>query len=253
MNVFAGVHKGFSPPGVPSVTSTIGQAKSEEAMNYELGYRLFNKSLHAQVVGFLNQYSNILGSDNISAGGLGTGNMFNAGKAQVRGVEVSVEYNLLSPFSHHARQKIPLTISYTYTDAKFLETFKNAGGDWGTGTINKGDLIPFITPHIFSAGLGYQTKKVSVYTNLRYVGLTRIKPGQNEILLPNDRVKYTDVNAIGSFMILDVSANYHLSKMFTLYSTIGNLTNNKTMVTNLPQGYRSNMPLNFNLGVKANF
>lgn len=253
MNVFAGVHKGFSPPGVPSVTSTTGQAKSEEAMNYELGYRLYKNSIQVQAVGFLNQYANILGSDNVSGGGMGTGNMFNAGKALVGGLECNVEYNLLRILLPNAKQKLPIQLSYTYTHAKFMETFKNAGGDWGTGTITKGDLIPFITPHLLSAGIGYQTKKVSLSSNIRYVGITRIKPGQKEIVLPASDVEYTDVNAIGSFMILDVSANYHLNKMFTLFSTIGNLTNNKTMVTNLPQGYRPNMPLNFNLGVKAGF
>ena len=40
MNVFAGVHKGFSPPGMPSTTANAEQAKEETAINYELGYRL---------------------------------------------------------------------------------------------------------------------------------------------------------------------------------------------------------------------
>ena len=72
MNLLGGIHKGFSPPGMPSVTATSGQARMETSVNYELGYHFEKNGYTAQVVGFFNNYSNILGSDNISGGGLGT-------------------------------------------------------------------------------------------------------------------------------------------------------------------------------------
>ncbi|MGC8001614.1 TonB-dependent receptor domain-containing protein, partial [Salmonella enterica] len=64
-------------------------------MNYELGYRMHTNGFHAQITGFLNHYDNILGSDNISGGGAGTGNMFNAGNALIQGVEVGGSYDVL--------------------------------------------------------------------------------------------------------------------------------------------------------------
>lgn len=39
INLLAGIHKGFSPPGMPSVSTAAVQAKMETSINYELGYQ----------------------------------------------------------------------------------------------------------------------------------------------------------------------------------------------------------------------
>lgn len=251
MGAFGGVHKGFSPPGMPSVTST-EQAKVETAVNYELGYRFYKHYLNAQVVGFLNNYSNILGSDNVSSGGMGTGDMFNAGKARIQGVEVSMEYDLLSN-SHNSYLKLPLGIAYTYTRAEFQETFQNGGGDWGSGVINKGDLIPFITPQLLTASLGVENRKFNITLISRFVGNTRTKPGQGDEIIPDNNVKYSDVNTIGKYWVFDISGNYKFHKNLSAFATLNNLLNNKYIVANLPQGYRPGMPFGINAGLKVDF
>jgi Fe(3+) dicitrate transport protein len=252
VNVFGGMHKGFSPPGMPSLTS-VGQASVESSVNYELGYRYEKKGIHAQFTGFLNQYDNILGADNISGGGAGTGDMFNAGNAKIQGIEAGIAYDVFHQKENSSDIKLPLSIAYTYTHAKFQQTFVNGGGDWGSGTIAKGDVIPFITPHVLTASIGVEHKKFNASWIARYTGATRVKPGQGIILVPGENVKYNDVNALKGFLIMDVSANYHINKMFTVFTTINNLTNNKAIVANLPQGYRPNMPISFNIGLKANY
>ena len=253
MIVFSGVHKGFSPPGMPTITSTSSQATFETSVNYEIGYRFNKNGLNIQCVGFLNNYKNILGSDNVSGGGAGTGDMFNAGKAKIQGLEIGMEYDILHKKNKYASFKLPIHIVYTYTNAKFKETFINGGGDWGSGTINNNDLIPFITPHILTASIGFENKKLNATLTGRYTGETRTKPGQGDAILPNEIAKYNEVNSIAGFLIIDFSANYRMSKMFTIFSTINNLANNKSIIANLPQGYRPNMPLSFNVGLKANF
>jgi Fe(3+) dicitrate transport protein len=252
MNTFFGVHKGFSPPGMPSVTSTTGQASEEEAINYELGYRFSNKGLDVQVVGFLSDYSNLLGSDNISGGGAGTGDMFNAGNATIQGIEFSADYCFKPSKKKYPELKIPVRLTYTYTDARFNETFVNGGGDWGSGTINERDLIPFITPHLAMISLGVEGKKFSALFSGRYVGLTRTMPGQEEVILPLSNENFADVNAIAAYTIIDFSANYHFTKTWTVFTTINNLSNNRNIVSNLPQGYRPAMPFAVNLGIKVN-
>lgn len=252
MNAFIGVHKGFSPPGMPSVTSTTGQASEEIAINYEVGCRYGNKGLDIQVVGFLSDYSNLLGSDNVSGGGAGTGDMFNAGNATIQGIEFSADYVLKPAKTKYPDLKIPFRVAYTFTDARFNETFVNGGGDWGTGTINSNDMIPFITPHLAMVSLGIEGKKFSALFSGRYVGLTRTTPGQNEMITPVSNDNFVDVNAISAFTIIDFSANYHFNKTWTVFSTINNLTNNRNIVSNLPQGYRPAMPFAVNLGLKVN-
>jgi Fe(3+) dicitrate transport protein len=249
MRVFGGVHRGFSPPGMPSLGANVNQAKSETAINYELGYRLSRKHLKMQLIGFLNNYQNILGSDNVSGGGAGTGDMFNAGNAKIQGIEFSFEQNL---WRSSPKWRLPLSISYTYNDAKFMQTFVNAGGDWGTGKISKGESIPFITPQLLSLSLGLESDKMNVTVISRYVGNTRIKTGNPAEIIPSASAKYTDVNTIGEYWVVDLSGNYTYSKSITFFSTINNMLNNAYIVANLPQGFRPGMPFSANIGVKIN-
>lgn len=253
MNLLGGIHKGFSPPGMPSVTATSGQARMETSVNYELGYHFEKNGYTAQVVGFFNNYSNILGSDNISGGGLGTGDMFNAGNAHIRGIEISFEGNLLSNKNYPSGLSFPVSLAYTFTDARFQEAFINGGGDWGTGRINQGDRIPFITPHLLIANVGVSNQKFDLTLSSRFTGITRVKPGAGALIIPDNVVKYPDVNALADFLIIDLSTNYDVTKSVTAFATINNLTNSKAIVANLPQGYRPNMPLSFNTGLKIRF
>ncbi len=250
-NAFAGIHKGFSPPGMPSVTSVNEQAKAETAYNYEFGYNYSKKAFNVQLVGFFSNYANILGSDNVSGGGAGTGDMFNAGKAKIQGLEVSLSYDLLHRDYITSELKLPINISYTYTEARFKETFINGGGDWGSGTIAPGDFIPFVTPHLVTTSISLETQKFNTTLVSRYVGETRVKSGQGTIVVPDANVNYADVNAIAGYLILDLSANYKLGKNFTAFTNINNITNNKSIVANLPQGYRPNMPFGINVGLKV--
>ena len=253
MNLLGGIHKGFSPPGMPSVTATSGQARMETSVNYELGYHFEKNGYTAQVVGFFNNYSNILGSDNMSGGGLGTGDMFNAGNAHIRGIEISFEGNLLSNKNYPSGLSFPVSLAYTFTDARFQETFINGGGDWGTSRINQGDRIPFITPHLLTANVGVSNQKFDLTLSSRFTGITRVKPGAGALIIPDNVVKYADVNALAGFLIIDLSTNYDVTKSVTAFATINNLTNSKAIVANLPQGYRPNMPLSFNTGLKIRF
>lgn len=248
VRVFGGVHKGFSPPGMPSLsTNLMQQAKTETAINYELGYRFNSKNFKTQVIGFFNNYQNILGSDNVSGGGAGTGDMFNAGNASIKGIEFSMEQNLLSTSK---KWKMPLSIAYTFNEAKFLETFVNAGGDWGSGTIQKGEFIPFITPHLLTMSLGWESEKFNATVISRYIGNTRIKTGNSDEILPSLNANYNDVNTIGEYWVLDFSTNYRFNKTISIFSTINNAFNNRYIVANLPQGYRPGMPFSVNLGAK---
>lgn len=249
MGMFGGVHKGFSPPGTPTV-SVAEQAKSETAINYELGYRYNSENLNAQLAGFLSDYENILGSDNLSAGGAGTGEMFNAGKANIQGIEASVEYNLLSGKTQ-SELRLPIRVAYTYTRARFKETFQNGGGDWGSGIINKNDFIPFVAPHLLTTTLGIENKKFNATLISRFVGTTRTKPGQGDLITAANNVKYDDVNAIEKYWVFDVSANYRFNRSLSVFTTVNNIFNSKYIVANLPVGYRPNLPLSVNIGLKV--
>lgn len=245
MKAFGGIHRGFSPPGMPSVNALGEQAKVETSINYELGYSYQKSGFNVELIGFLNQYDNILGSDNISGGGAGTGDMFNAGNALIKGLEWSLSYDIAKIF--------PISFAYTFTSARFEETFLNGGGDWGNGIIQKGDFIPFITPHLLTGSIGINKSKFSALIMGRYIGKTRVKPSQNDFIFPQENQDYASINALKGFLMLDLSANYKLTPVFTAFTTINNLTNSRSIVANLPQGFRPNIPLSVNIGLKAHF
>jgi len=109
-SLFGGVHKGFSPAG-----TTEGES-SEQSVNYELGTRFSHNGFSGEVVGFYNDYSNLLGSDLAATGGGGTLDLFNAGEVDVSGLEVLGGYDFLT---NNVNFSLPLTMTYTFTDAEF--------------------------------------------------------------------------------------------------------------------------------------
>ncbi len=252
ISVFGGIHKGFSPPGPPVFNADMQQAQPETALNYEMGLRYSGQNVNIKLTGFSSAYGNILGSDNVSGGGAGSGNMFNAGNATVQGIELAAGYDIMLKKGWE-EIKLPIKISYTFTRAKFLETFVNGGGDWGSGVIYAGDIIPFVTPHLLTAMAGIEKEKWNINLAARYVGTTRIKPSHAEIIVPAENVSYSSINSIAGFINADISANYRTSKYFTLFAVVNNFTNNINIVANLPQAYRPNMPWAINMGVKVHF
>ena len=80
ISLFGGVHKGFSPP-----SNQVGE-QPEESVNYELGTRFSYAGFTGEVVGFYNDFSNLLGSDLAATGGTGSLDQFNAGEVEVQGL-----------------------------------------------------------------------------------------------------------------------------------------------------------------------
>ena len=115
ISIFGGIHKGYSPPG-----SSDGQ-KAEESLNSELGARLAFNNVNSEIIFFQNNYSNLLGNDLAATGGFGELDPFNAGEALVNGFEFLLRSNLID----NDKTMIPLSLSYTLTNAKFLTDWSN--------------------------------------------------------------------------------------------------------------------------------
>lgn len=234
LSAFAGVHKGFAPPGPTE------DAKPEESYNYELGLRYVYKGLSGQVVGFYNNYKNLLGSDLAASGGSGTGELFNGGRAESKGVEFQTTYDFLS--SAKTAFSLPLTIVYSYTDAIFKSSFKSDFEDWGT--VIDGDHLPYLANNQFNFILALEHKLFSINVSGKYTDVMRTKAGQGNI----PEHERTD-----AFFTLDASANYAVHKNISLFGNVTNITNEVYVVARRPSGLRPGMPRAFNLGVKANF
>ncbi len=235
LSTFAGLHKGFSPPG-----SKVG-TKPEESINYELGVRYSKNALSGQAVLFFNNYTNLLGADFASSGGSGSGDLFNGGAALTKGLEFQLTYNLLS---RHKQSifTLPFSIVYTYTDARFLNDFESEFDPWGN--VVAGDQLPYLANNQFTLMLALEHHKFNINLSGRYMDKMRSTAGQGNI---------PDNEKIDSYFIVDASANYMLNKNITLFTTITNLTGQVYNVARRPAGLRPGMPKAFNLGAKVIF
>ena len=250
--LFAGVYKGFSPPGTP-LPDSVRQAKAETAMNYELGYRLMNEKFQIQTSLFYNDYNNVLGSDAMSTGGMGTGNFYNAGRATTVGLEASFETELSQYLLPQSAFRTPLRIAYTFNESRFRETFQNAGGDWGTGLIEAGFFIPFINPHLLTIVAGLEKgERWNVTVVSRYSSSMRVRPGSDVLIYPDQVEQLSQINAIRSNWFFDLSANYYFRPNVALTVLLNNVFNNMAAVSNLPQGLRTAMPLSLLAGLRVN-
>ena len=135
LSVFGGIHKGFSPPG-----NTDGQ-NPEQSINYELGTRFNHSGLKGEIIAYYNDYQNLLGSDLAATGGTGSLDQFNAGEVRVSGVEVLLNYDFLKNSSEKLR--LPVSVSYTLTDTKFLSSFESDTDIFGE--VTEGDEIPYLS------------------------------------------------------------------------------------------------------------
>lgn len=235
LNTFAGIHKGFAPPGSKDETVP------EESVNYELGVKYTKNALSGQAVLFFNDYSNLLGTDLAASGGGGTGDLFNGGEVQTKGFELQVTKDLLSTNKKTAFS-LPVSLVYTYTDATFQNDFNSDFEGWGE--VTAGDQFPYMASNQFTFIVGLDHQLFSIDLSGRYMDEMRTEPGQGSI--PSN--EKTD-----SYFVIDASASYMLHKNVALFVNATNVSDQVYVVARRPAGLRPGMPRAFNVGVKATF
>tara|TARA_B110000438_G_scaffold30528_1_gene29898 strand:+ start:3083 stop:5503 length:2421 start_codon:yes stop_codon:yes gene_type:complete len=227
IQVFGGIHNGFSPPG-PGIEEEEEEVLPEQSLNYELGSR-YNKGFHsAELVAFYNDYQNLLGEDT-EATGSGSYAQFNGGKVLIHGLELSYGNH----FNYHGFL-IPFSLSYTYTDARFKNSFESEFGPWGNVSLD--DELPYIPQNMFHTRIGLQKGRIKSYLRFKHVDKTRTIAGQDELSI---------VNSTDALNIVDLVSRYQFSSSLSLDLKINNLTNASSIVSSRPAGYRPLMPRQF--------
>jgi Fe(3+) dicitrate transport protein len=235
-SLFAGVHRGFSPPGPGATDDTL----PEESINYELGYRFANGLWNTQLTGFYNDYSNLLGADTLASGGAGEGDMFNGGNAEVYGLEVSAGVD-----AGEAAQwslSVPIALTYTYTHGEFLNTFESNYDAWGS--VAAGDELPYLPENQAALSVGLVGRRWSTYFNLGYVDAMRTVAGQGPIPVQES----TDAHAL-----LDVSASYNFRKQLRVFALLRNATDEIYIAARRPAGVRPGIGRTLMLGISWDF
>lgn len=230
-SVFFGIHKGFAPPSAELYQ------KPESSVNMELGTRVAIGNFRAELIGFYNNYSNMLGSDLAASGGAGTLEQFNVGEARVKGAEFLVQYQ---PLQKNCNVRLPLQVSYTYTDTEIRNSFESHS--WGN--VVRGDEIPYIFKHALNMQLGIECKWFYANIGTRYNSDMRTSPGQGTIA---EREK------VPANLIFDASLNVFVNKYLTVRLNAINLTNRVYLTSRHPAGLRAGHPFGIYAGANVQF
>ena len=231
-SVFAGIHRGFAPPG-PGAASGV---EAETSVNYELGYRYRAARVSANATGFLNNYDNLLGSDTLSSGGLGTGDLFNGGAARIWGLEVAGKYDLGSRGGRGL--SVPVSVAYTWTRGNFLTSFDSKFKPWGS--VQTGDQLPYVAEHQAHLSLGLQAARWDLFGTVSAIGAMRTEAGQGPIPIGS---------GTGSATVVDLTASYQISDRVRLHAAVQNALDNIYIVARRPAGVRPGLPRTLMLNV----
>ncbi len=234
LTLFGGIHKGFAPPGSKEGTDP------ESSINYELGSRFNFKGLTGELVAYYNDYNNLLGSDLAASGGEGSLDQFNAGKSVVKGVELILNYNLLDGTG--SKLRLPLTFSYTLTDAKFQSDFISEVEIFGE--VHKGDQIPYIPKNQLNLTAALENTVYQVSMSARFTDEFRTRAGTGPI---------PEEYRIGGSFIMDFAARYFYTPRITFFTNIMNILDTEYEVARTPAGLRPGAPFLFNAGIGFSF
>ena len=234
LNLFAGVHRGFIPPG--SSPETL----SETSMNVELGTRWNGKAWSGQLVIFRNDYNHLLGSDLAANGGNGSGDLFNGGSALTQGMEIETVWNPLS--GQQSDWSMPIRLSYTFTNARFTSNFESDYSPWDE--VMDGDMLPYLAPHQGAVMMSLEHGIWSMDWSGRYVAAMRTQAGQG--VIPQNQ-------ATDAVTILDGSVRCRLSDAIEWQCGVTNLWNTSYVVARRPAGLRPGMPRFLRMGLRIGF
>jgi Fe(3+) dicitrate transport protein len=223
----AGVHKGFSTPGnEPGVNP-------EESINYELGLRFENDILSMDVMGFFNNYDNLVGvCTNSSGSDCEPGDSFNGEGVHIPGLELRMMAE-----QQAGSWSIPLQLTYTWMDATFQSGFDSEF----FGEVFKGDPVPYVPAHQVWASVGLEKGSFSTYLSINYVGSVCTSAACGKL-------EETDAATL-----FDLAAHYQVTDDLQLYALVENLSDEIYIAGRQPYGARANKPRSLTLGVTWDF
>lgn len=235
MRLIAGAHRGFASPAPGST------ADAETSWNYETGFKLGRDKWHAEIIGYFNDYANLVGTCTNSTGGDCTiGDQFDGGKVHAKGLEITGGYS----FGDVANSgfAVPVSLVYTLTSAEFRSGFSSSYEPWGT--VEKGDRLPYLPRHQLTLNAGIELEKARLSASLNYVSKTRSVAGRGPI---------PESEKIDARVLVDISGELDLFGPLSIFANVTNLLDKTYNVAFSPAGARPGAPRMALAGIRARF
>lgn len=239
-----GVHQGFVPSS-PATAVKDGEDEFEKSVNYELGGRFNNGNTTLEVVGFLNDYSNLTESCGQSNCGSQAqlDRSFSGGEVDVWGLETQFKHT----YTLTDTLDLPINFTYTYTDSEFKEEFFSEFIQWGH--VRAGDSLPYLADHQASLNLGVRHNDWYVDMLVKYTSDMAETAGVSyegfDLALAGKHVP--------SRTVVDLAAGYDLVNYGQIYLKLDNLFDDDKLVSRRPYGARPSKPRTLTVGYKFSF
>lgn len=204
----------FTNLQAPPTTDVVDEnLKDASGYNFDLGYRGSIKDiLQFDLTGYFLKYNNRIGV--IVPSGAAYRLITNIGNSTSKGFEGFMEINLLRWFSSRTKSEIKLFTSYSFTDARYDDEYKDEN--------IKGNQIENAPRNIVRTGVTFMYNNFKLTNQFSYVDDCYSDAGNTKNPAANGQT-----GMIPSYRILDLSATLDFKKSFTVKAGINNLLNEK--------------------------
>jgi Fe(3+) dicitrate transport protein len=236
--VFAGVHRGFSPPGVADIITPAGGTVNldpEYSWNYELGVRSeVRAGLYAEATLFRLDFENQIVPASV-AGGTGA-TLTSAGQTLQQGLEIAG--NVESTAFVHWPVEVFGRLSYTWLPTAEYEGERFSTVPGNTNVRVTGNRLPYTPENLLTATLGMRTSfKLNVEVEAVYNGSAYTDDLNTVEITPNGQR-----GEMPSYTLWNLSVNYPLEQWDTnLFVTVKNLTD-ELYIVDMSRGIVVGMP-----------
>lgn len=245
--IFAGVHRGFSPPRAEDIIANNGgvlELDPERSWNYEVGVRSeFIKGLRVEGTVFRLDYENQIIPASL-AGGIGA-TLTNGGKTLQQGLEFSGQFDsgTFFPSEHN------FFIRTAYTWLPIAEFRGVRYSSVNASILITGNRLPYVPSQLITASLGYShSKGFEAFIENNYISrqfgddLNTINP------TPNGQR-----GAIQSQTYWNAAANYRVEKIKTTFFVTGKNIFDRLFIVDRVRGILPSSPRLVQAGAKINF
>ncbi|SUD91364.1 TonB-dependent receptor family protein [Psychrobacter phenylpyruvicus] len=232
LQLLAGVHKGFSPLGAG--VSDDDDKDPEESINYELGTRYTSGDSHFEAVAFYSDFDSVLKncSENSPCGTRTSGTEKESSSAVISGIEMMAGTRF-----YRDGYTIPLSATYTYTEAKLAEDYQDT---------RDGDRLTLVPKNQASVRTGIEMDSGwDTYLTAKYIDGICESVGCNRT---NNARSKTD-----PLLTFDVISHYPIGYGAKVFGKVENITDKQAIVSRTPYGARPNMPRTFTVGITKEF
>lgn len=236
--VFGGVYKAFSPALSSDALDGLQdqQLDAERSLNLEVGVRGKSDRLSYEATVFRMQFDNQI----IPANSNSNFQRTNGGKTLHQGLEAAVGYGFANGFDVRAN------LTWIPT-AKFVGSRYNANGTLNTPDGNRVTYTPELVTNL---SLGYKSGPLQTALSINHTGSQFTDVTNTQALAESNTGFFT--GKLSAYATADLTANYAVSKQFSVFGAVRNLTD-KRYIASLRQGVYAGPERSFELGAKYKF